>query len=182
MPAAAGGKDAEMAEDNAQQNDGSPPADGDGGAADNTSAQLESLQKQVQDLLKNQQVLSDTIAADKPGVTAEQVAELVTTTVSQILTQREEQAQQQQAQQQQAAEAQAQRDALVDKLVTEKLGGDRELAGFLTGETEEQLAASAETLAAKLRAIKPDFGGASKAGGEIPAGTGNERSFKSLLR
>lgn len=148
-----------------------------------TKTVIESLKPQlgaIDELAKNQKVLADTIAALPPAkadakadaktdgkadgkaepLTVETVAKLVADGI----------AADRKAQADEAGKAQA-RKASVDKLVAEKLGGDAEFAALLTADTDEGLARQADVLAAKVKALKPDFGGASKDGGTTPNGT-----------
>jgi hypothetical protein len=69
-----------------------------------------------------------------------------------------------------AATAKAQREATIAGLVKEKLGGNAALAAALTGDTPDQLAESADKLAASLKPVAsaPHIGGAGRAGGTPP--------------
>lgn len=76
------------------------------------------------------------------------------------------------AAQTEAANKTAGRQKLIEKVAAEKLGGDKDLARFLTGDDEAALGRSADELAAKIKTFKPDFGGATKDGGTTPGGDG----------
>ncbi len=65
-------------------------------------------------------------------------------------------------------QAKAARQATIDKIVKEKLGGNANLGKLLTGQTDEELTAQADLIAAEAKALKPDFGAASKDGGTTP--------------
>ena len=70
-----------------------------------------------------------------------------------------------------AATKKAARQASIDKIVKEKLGGNAELGKLLVGDDEAAIAASADTLAGEVKKFKPDFGGAAaKDGGTVPNG------------
>jgi hypothetical protein len=133
-------------------------------------AATKAVQSRIEELSKDQKILADTIAASNPGLSAEQIAELATKAVNDTLAGRE----------QKEATAAARR-ATIEKLVAEKLGGNANLAAFIQGDDAAALTASADALAEQLRTIRPDFGGATKAGGTPPA-AGNDRSFRGLLR
>ncbi len=60
------------------------------------------------------------------------------------------------------------RQALVDRITKEKLGGHPNLGKLLTGSTAEELSAQADLVAAAFKVGAPDFGGA-RDGGTTPA-------------
>lgn len=78
----------------------------------------------------------------------------------------------------------AQRQALVDKVVKEKLGGNAEFAPNLVGDDEASLNASADSLATQIKKFKPDFGGVAQGKGEVvkapPAGGENKTAAVNL--
>lgn len=125
-----------------------------------TQQVTQAVSQQIADITKNQQVLADTLAevqkkaAESPapakGITPEEVSKLV---AEQLKTRDE------------AAQKTAGKQALRDKIAKEKLGGDADLAALLPDTDDEaQLAKVADTLAAKVKLAKPDFGGAASTG------------------
>jgi hypothetical protein len=116
---------------------------------------LKPVATQVQQLADSQKSLTERVEAIKPGegVNAEAVAKIV----GEQLAQRE-------AASQASADKSAARQATIEKLVKEKLGGNADLGKLLTGETDEQLAEQADAIAAEAKKLKPDFGGAASAG------------------
>lgn len=73
----------------------------------------------------------------------------------------------------QANAAKAARQAMIDKIKTERLGGNDRLASLLTGDDEAALNASADNIIETAKTLKPDFGSAKADGGEKPASTQN---------
>jgi hypothetical protein len=74
---------------------------------------------------------------------------------------------------QQADAAKAARQTLIDKIKTERLGGNDRLASLLTGDDEAALNASADNIIETAKTLKPDFGSTKADGGEKPASTQN---------
>lgn len=140
------------------------------------------LKSKIDELVNNQKVLADTLAADKKAaqdaataeaqkaaksdgeskpeaLTADAVQKLVSEAIA---ADRKAQAE--------AAAKNGAREALVAKVVKEKLGGNANLGALLAGDDEASLAAAADKLAAEIKTYKPDFGGAAKEGGTPPGG------------
>lgn len=137
-----------------------------------TKTLTERYDKQFEELSKNVGVLADTLKNALPATaTAEEKKDekksdpITTETVAKIVA--DQLAAANKAQTDDAAKKAA-RAQLVEKVTKEKLGGDADLASFLTGDDEASINASADKLATKWRSVKPDFGGAQKDGGETP--------------
>jgi hypothetical protein len=145
-----------------------PPAASGGLSIDQVNAAVAAALKPITDTLKslgdNQKILGDTLAALPPAKAedkkqADRPAGLTLDAVQKLLDDRDK-----------AASAKTQREQLVSQLVKDKLGGNAALAAALTGETPEQLAASADKLAASLKPATPaNVGGAATGGGTPPA-------------
>ena len=108
-------------------------------------------------------------------LTVESVGKLVADALAADRNQQAEQAGRQQA-----------RQATVNKLVADKLGGDASLASLLTADDEAGLARQAEAMSAKLdatrQAARPDLPGTRAEGGSLPSGqTGSPPARFGLL-
>lgn len=163
-----------MAEDANNPKDTTPSVDVAAIVKTVTEQVSKAVQTQIDTLAANVKVVADTLEKLPPAkvegdagkkddkapeaLTAEKVAEIVAKTLSD---------------REAAAAAQAakngDRQKIVDKLIAEKLGGDKDLADYLPTEGDEAaLTAAADKLAGKIKTLKPDFGGASKDGGTPP--------------
>lgn|GEM_PF-3941767 len=118
---------------------------------------VEPIGTQIADLTKANQAITEKVNAFKPGegLTTDAVAKLVS----------DQLAANNKAAQDSAANNTA-RQAMIDKIVTEKLGGRAGFGKLLTGATEQELNAQADAIAAEAKALKPDFAGGSKDGGD----------------
>jgi hypothetical protein len=157
-----GGKEPAMGEQNATA---TPPAVTGGISKEEVKAivaeQVQSLTQSVSEVsktlgevTKNQKVLADTLAAVKVP-SGEEIAQIAA-----------EKAQAAIAAQRQTSEQAAARQATIDKLVAEKLGGKAELGKLLSAASEAELTAQAEAIATALP--KPDVPPASENGGATP--------------
>lgn len=124
--------------------------------------QLGQTAQTLKSLGENQKVIADTLK-ELPPAPAEgkegdadqpDVKQLIADSIAAALKERDD-----------AAGKAAARQATIDKLVAEKLGGRKELASLLKGESDEDLTASADALA---KVVNLDFGGAAKNGGKTP--------------
>lgn len=97
----------------------------------------------------------DAKAGDAAAITPEAINKLVTDGVAAAMKARDDE-----------AGKKAAREAKIGELVKTKLAGNAELGKLLTGATDEELAAQAEAIAAEAKKLRPDFGGASKDGGD----------------
>jgi len=127
------------------------------------------LQATIAEMQKNQKVLADTIAAQKPVDPAGVQAKAEAAALAAVKAKQDADAAD-------AAKAQSRKE-LIGRIAAAKLGGDADFAAMLTGDDEAALNVSADKLAAKLKAIKPDFGGAAKDGGTPPAGAGGKGKY-----
>ncbi|MCC6680403.1 MAG: hypothetical protein IT445_05820, partial [Phycisphaeraceae bacterium] len=72
------------------------------------------------------------------------------------------------------------RQAMIDKIVKEKLGGNADLGKLLTGQTAGELDSQADMLLAGIKKFKPDFGGVAKDGGDAPNDARTDSSASTL--
>lgn len=173
-----------------------------GGGTIDVAALTRDITKGVMDSLKptldavgelkvNQKILADTIAADakpKAGDKSDPAAGDAEKPLTRAEMERlaDERADAKLKARDDAEAAKATRQATVDRLVKEKLGGKADLAPLLTGADDDALGKQADALASQLN-IKPGFGGAAKDGGTVPgtnaagnAATGTVRAIGNL--
>ena len=129
------------------------------GAVSKQLEQVSVLAASIETLTQGQQALNEKLAQQTAAPDEDALKSLITG----VLDARDQASKE-------SAEKTAARQATIDKLVTDKLGGNANLAKLLTGQTDDELAAQAELIAAEAAKLKPGFEPGKNDGGTPPNG------------